>query len=201
MAANLKLSVKELELVTDAEIILTKNRIIAIVQDLYAELIPKYTDILQNLRTSLPHEALDVPPKISKGEQYEGLPYVMFDYPRFFSKQDVFAVRSFFWWGNFFSISLHLEGRFKTRFQENIQRSIKNGHFAGYYYCVNSNPWKHDFSENNYVNLGSVDMDQLANAAFIKLAIKLPLKDWDEAVPFYEKCFYQLMEQLSTEEL
>ena len=36
-------------------------------------------------------------PKIAKGENYLGLPYVILDYPRIFGKEDVFAFRTMFW--------------------------------------------------------------------------------------------------------
>ena len=41
----------------------------------------------------LPAEMLFHSPKISKGENYKGLPYVMLDYPRCFGKTDIFAIR------------------------------------------------------------------------------------------------------------
>ena len=35
--------------------------------------------------------------------------------PAVFSKENIFAIRTMFWWGNFFSISLHVSGKyFKT---------------------------------------------------------------------------------------
>ena len=49
-------------------------------------------------------------PKIAKGENYLQLPYVLLDYPRCFDKENIFAIRTMFWWGNFFSITLHLSG-------------------------------------------------------------------------------------------
>ena len=78
----------------------------------------------ENLKSSitdrLPAEVAEISPKISKGENYNGLPYVMFDYPRFFTKENVFAVRTFFWWANYFSVTLHLKGEYKEMFAETI---------------------------------------------------------------------------------
>ena len=49
--------------------------------------------------------------KISKGENM-GLPWVMLDYPRLFGQEDVLAIRTMFWWGHCFSVTLHLKGRY-----------------------------------------------------------------------------------------
>jgi len=40
--------------------------------------------------------ACAIAPKISKGENYEGLPWVILDFPRYFDKENVFAIRCFF---------------------------------------------------------------------------------------------------------
>ena len=40
--------------------------------------------------------------KISRGENYRGLPYLILDYPAYFSQKDIFAFRTMFWWGHFF---------------------------------------------------------------------------------------------------
>ena len=68
-------------------------------------------------------------PKISKGENYKDLPYVMLDYPRCFQKEKTIAIRTFFWWGNFFSINLQLSGEYKEQalpsLQSNFLRSAK----------------------------------------------------------------------------
>ena len=65
---------------------------------------------------NLPEEVLIQSPKISRGENYNGLPYVMLDYPRCFGKEDVFAMRTMFWWGNFFSITWHLKGKYSKEY-------------------------------------------------------------------------------------
>src|SRR5215468_1346228 len=48
--------------------------------------------------------------KISKGENYLGLPFIMLDFPRFFSNTNMLAVRTMIWWGNFCSTTLLLSG-------------------------------------------------------------------------------------------
>ena len=117
-SANVSLSAFEKQLVTDASWILTKNNIIQKLFVLFGELSETWQS--NTVLQQLPSAINEIPPKISKGENYEGLPYVMLDYPRCFSKEDVFAIRTFFWWGNFFSITLHLKGKYKEQFEQVI---------------------------------------------------------------------------------
>jgi uncharacterized protein (DUF1015 family) len=92
--ANVSLSAFELQLVTDPVWILTKTQIIEKVYNLFGDVSQLYQQH-QHMQ-QLPSALTALAPKISKGENYEGLPYVMLDYPRCFSREDVFAVRSFF---------------------------------------------------------------------------------------------------------
>src|SRR4051812_10400669 len=115
-ATNVGLSKNELEMVTSSEFILTKNRIVEKVYRLFGLLSEDYKNILQEYATALPAEVFASSPKIYKGENYLNLPYLMMDYPRVFLKDDTFAIRCFFWWGNYFSITLQLSGKFLRHF-------------------------------------------------------------------------------------
>src|SRR5262245_61567301 len=109
-SAKVSLSAFEQQLVTDANWILTKNGIIEKVYLLFGNLSEHYKQ--EPLLQQLPAEAVTASPKIARGENYEGLPYVMLDYPRCFGKEDTLAIRTFFWWGHFFSITLQLKGKY-----------------------------------------------------------------------------------------
>jgi hypothetical protein len=184
--ANVKLSKHELELVTNAELILTKNRIIQKVYDLFGELSEVYPELSKDLDPGL----LRTSPKIAKGENYLGLPWVMLDYPRNFSQTDVFAIRSFFWWGKFFSITLQLQGRYQQQFASTIQQLD-----SGWLLCIGSDAWQHHFEPDNYAPFyQGQDLQQLP---FIKLAKKIPLQEWDNAFDFFTANFAGLMNMLS----
>src|SRR4051794_24734884 len=112
------LSKYEQKLVTDAEILIAKNSIIQKVYALFGKLAEDYRAIMLGTDWTVVN---DLHPKISRGENYRGLPYVILDFPRNFGKEDVFAIRSFFWWGNFFSITLQLEGSFFNQYVLQMQ--------------------------------------------------------------------------------
>ena len=111
--AKIRLSPEEEALVATTDWILTKNNVLQKIKQLLLALQSRQQDLLLPFN-SLPEEVLKSSPKISRGENYKGLPWLVLDYPRYFNKADVFAIRTLFWWGNFFSITLHLSGSYKA---------------------------------------------------------------------------------------
>jgi hypothetical protein len=200
--ANVKLSKNELSVVTDAAFILTKNNIIAKVYQLFGLLSDEWQNLVTEKKNCLPAEILTISPKIYKGEQYLGLPYVMLDYPRVYSVQNVLAIRCFFWWGNFFSITLHLQGRFMHANKAGLMAWVDEHAMQDWFICVNADAWQHHFGENNYCSIDILGNDILKEAllnerGFIKLAKKMPVEQWDDAVQFFMKGFAELLQVFS----
>lgn len=175
------LSDQELALVKDAGWILTKQIIIQKVYEMMADRIPAINSCLK-LGLFLSDEITDSVPKIYKGEQYLQLPYVMMDYPRCFDKEHIFAIRTMFWWANFFSITLHLSGKYKQALIEKIRNNLSTG-IPGIFIGVHTEEWQHHFEENNYrlfENLSREEKTQFVeNKSFIKLALKFNLDEWN----------------------
>lgn len=193
--AKVTLSPKELELVINSDWILTKNTIIGKVYTLFGELNEVYGGLLQ--KHSFTCNGIDLTSaKIAKGEQYEGLPWVMLDRPRHFASGETFAVRSFFWWGNFCSITLQLSGQFIERYSGSIENYFSNNNREGWYLCSNEDAWQHHFREDNYQLIEERTILSLKEKPFLKLAKKIPLTDFDSLRSFYEKSFEEMVEML-----
>jgi hypothetical protein len=196
MMANVKLSAAELELVTNAQVILTKNAIIAKVYGLFGQLAEAYTNEV-NERNVFSEDIPKIPPKISKGENQEGLPWVMLDYPRLFKAEETLAIRSFFWWGNFCSITLQLKGKYKEKFKpEGLGLKANSQQLKAdedWFLCHNTDEWQHHFREDNYRPLSSFTQEEIKGLPFIKLAKKIPLQEWDNLYQFYTAAFSELL--------
>ncbi len=199
--AKIRLSPTEMELVTNAGMILTKNAILQKALLLLGTLQEKQQTCLQSISSRLPAEVINTSPKISRGENYLGLPYLVLDYPRLFDKENIFLIRSMFWWGNFFSITLHLSGRFKESFSEKViaaEHALKEKSF---YYCVNEDAWQHHFEPDNYLpvaGLGNREFGEMIRGnPFIKLSQKIPLSLWDSADEILLSHFQQVLEILA----
>ncbi len=200
-AAKVQLSPAERQLVTDPEWILTKNSIMAKVVSLMAGLSEEYRPIWES--AVLPNGAHpDAPesrthpstPKISKGENYKGLPYVMLDYPRTFGREDILAIRTMFWWGHHFSITLHLKGRYKELFLPVIQKGWKELAAAGFHVGISDDEWRHEHIPENYRPMDNGWETQLA---FLKLSASCGLDKWEEAPEILLRWFGILVTTIS----
>jgi hypothetical protein len=183
--SKIQLSSAEAELMQNADIILTKNSVLQKMRGLLEEIQEKQLAFAKENDQDL----FATPPKISKGEYYLGLPYLIFDYPRISASRDLVFIRTMFWWGRFFSCTLHVSGRYKTAFREKIKASYSL--LPDYFIGVNPDPWVHHLEASNYKKINS-----MPEAAFgatcesldhIKIAHSLALGEWREAsVKLYE---------------
>ena len=183
-SAKIRLSPEEAALVNEGSWILTKNRIIEKVKLLLVSVQEKQSELLAGAN-KLPIEVLQTTPKVSRGENYEGLPYLILDHPRLFDKEDMFAIRTMFWWGHFFSTTIHLSGKYKTAFASGIVSGMDELSSHDVYICRNEDPWQHHFGEDNYISISRLDREEMKRiceaGTFIKLSKKISLKEWNEA--------------------
>ncbi len=194
--AKIQLSGREMELVNNTEWIFTKQLIIEKVYRLLGQLHNDYKKIVEKEKHFLPTELLKPGGKISKGENYKGLPYAILDYPAIFRKEKIFAIRTMFWWGNFFSISLHLSGEnFKPN--PNFAKAIPFLKEKGFSVSVNENEWQHHSHPSNFVNINELNEDKINSLAyknFLKIAKKTGLTEWNSAEKFLEEAFEEIIE-------
>src|SRR5690242_6622237 len=194
--AKIQLSEREMELVTNSEWIFTKQLIIQKVYHLFGLLHEDFKEIISNQKPLLPAEMYERSGKISKGENYKGLPYVILDYPATFSKEKIFAVRTFFWWGNFFSITLHVSGKYFTKkmLSKEAIDFLKEKNFS---VCLNDNQWQHHFHSSNFVSINEIKggaIKELEPKNFLKIARKTGLADWNSAHKNLKEAFEEIIE-------
>lgn len=197
--SKLMLSDEELQLVNNREWILTKRIIIEKAMVLFGMVSHNMQAVIEKEKNWLPATVVRSSPKIAKGENYLLLPYLLLDYPRCFETDNIFAVRTMFWWGNFFSITLHISGIYKDQFQQNIMDnlvSVKQDFFI----CVHESQWHHHFEEDNYKPLDLLKRHEIneiiAAKPFIKLAVHFPLPEWDHVTERMDFTFREIIELL-----
>ena len=193
---KIQLSKLETELVNNKEWIFTKQKVIEKVYYLFGELHHQYKKIIEEQKTFLPSIILKPGAKINRGENYKGLPYLLLDYPAIFSKENIFAVRTMFWWGNFFSISLHLSGKY-FNCGDDMYQWISFFQQKNFLVCVNETQWEHDFYSLNFIEIKGMNEKQinfLSKKDFFKVAKKIELSEWDNAPEFLAQSFKEIIE-------
>jgi hypothetical protein len=177
--AKIHLSLSEIELVTNADIILTKNVIIGKIKRVLEQLQHDEIEYVQE-KGIMKEPVFTTGPKISKGENYLGLPYLILDYPRYTNGNEFLFIRHLFWWGNFFSCTLQAGGSYK----KNVDKALFNNWDAlkksDWYAGINTDPWVHHFNADNYLSFSSIDQDKLKSVLqqlnYTKIAIKWNLE-------------------------
>ena len=198
--AKVTLSAFEAMLVNNSEWILTKHAVMQKAGDLLWLQVPVINDVfIGPLKNDVP-ELARVAPKISKGERYRNLPWVILDYPAVFSKTDVCALRTMFWWGNFISVTLHLSGKYKNAWQDILATNLANTS-EPFYISIGEEQWEHHFGEENYAPVAGLDATlrgkKIVQPSFIKIALKYDLGEWnnmDELLSNAYSSFAELLE-------
>lgn len=189
---KIKFSAEEAALMNNTVIILTKNRVIQKVYDLFGSISNACGGFIDSV--ALPEDVIALSSKISKGENYLGLPYVILDQPRYFSKGDVLAVRTMFWWGHYFSVTLHLKGMYKNIYSETISDKYDQLAEAGAFVAITENEWHHSLDEEHYVQLSLIKKESfrkmISNHPFLKISFKVPME-------LNEKLEEELLKKLS----
>lgn len=179
--SKIQLSSTEMEMMQDAEIILTKNRVLEKMKLLLEEVQGKQINLVKN--NEVASEIFKVSPKISRGENYLGLPYLILDYPRQSSESNFFFIRTMFWWGNFFSCTLHLAKESKFLFKERIKQSYP--YLKNYYTSINDDQWTHHLQETHYRKIEALTAKEFEENCeqleHIKIAGRHPLNEWKQA--------------------
>ena len=191
---KLTLSEKELSLVKNVDWILTKQLIIEKVSGIISAGIPVISEVFSG-KEEIDPEVRSSTPKIFRGENYLQLPYVIMDYPRVFNREDIFACRTMFWWGNFFSINLHLSGKYKSLLKD-AMHSANAINREDIFIGVNENQWQHHFEADNFLPWSNFTVQEstalFEKNNYIKLAIKLSLDDWDQLPYLLEEGYKRL---------
>ncbi len=197
--SKLMFSDEEQQLVNNTHWILTKRNILDKVNLLLGGLSQDQKVIIEKEKNWLPPEVIRTTPKISKGENYLQLPYLLLDHPRCFDAENIFAVRTMFWWGNFFSMTLQLSGTYKALYQDKICKRL-NTIQQDIFICVNENQWQHHFEATNYLSVKKLAATELQDIIykkqFLKLAVKFPLQQWNALPELLQESFKEIMEVL-----
>lgn len=198
---NFLLTQEERQLVLDAGWIYRKNSVILKVMELFGQLQAQLAEHSLTRTFAFPEGCLQRGGKISRGERYKELPWVMLDYPRYFTQEDMFAFRTMFWWGHYFSCTLHLAGRIKVQHSPALQEGYVHLAAGGFYAYLPEDPWEHDFENGNYKAVETFAPQEweefVQQRAFIKLARPFALKIWEKVIPEAVKCYATLLTVIS----
>ena len=166
------------------------------------KIIQHLSDTERNLKSAVEQSDFNFPKgtfvhsgKISKGENYKGFPYFVLDYPRLFSRKEVFAFRTMLWWGHEYSCTLHLGGDVLSKVTENFYQNLKRENDL--YFCIADQPWEYHYEVNNYQKINNLDSKDIKNYVnrnqFIKVSRYISVNQWPEFNKFTMESFARFL--------
>jgi len=166
-----------------------------------------FSRIEERIKSELNISSFDLPVrvtttsgKISKGENYLNSPYIVLDYPRLFSKEDIFAYRTIFWWGHYFSNAFILGGLSYHRYFSRLLEITGELKKKDWHLCVYRSPWKLEPLPWNYIQFSRLSNEEirsyLQKYSFVKIARIYSLDQYQkldqEAVAFISDLIHLL---------
>ncbi len=154
-----------------------------LLQDVSSE----FSEICEQLKNSYANHSFKISflpsitsSKITRGENLKGLPFLMLDFPKQFSKTEIFSFRLLFWWGNGFTLFLHLKNNQLDRIAKKVIEERKHFYNEGFLISTGGNEWEHDCLSKNYKHLEDFTVEKPLN--FIKFAYSIPFNQSSDLI-------------------
>ncbi len=125
-------------------------------------------------------------PKITKGENYLHMPYVVLDYPKIRDKHFPIVLRTLFWWGNYYSLNVILKKDLL------VNKAIKLD--AKIYLQNDDNLWNNQV-KSGYTYTQTIDPHAI-KGEYIRIAKILPITNQSlvkEGLDWYKQILDQLL--------
>jgi hypothetical protein len=193
--SKLEFSPQQLSLLTDTHVWNERRRL--------AEQIGEWMgDMLLQLKQShqgvfekvVPMTALNG--KITKGDNYNGFPYLLLDYPNYFAKDEIVSVRNLIWFGNDFHCTFHLRGKLIHNVMHQLSRITSDEVFI----CTAPEEWIHHIEAQHWTTVNKLSSslrEQIETQGWLKLGVKLEIdkpETWTNALVEAYATWVQLIE-------
>lgn len=171
----------ELETLQNQLFFRQKQQITQRFYEVFGELIQTLKEHPKHLNFNYPDGTDILVGKISKGENYQGLPYIVADFPRNFDKKGVFSFRSWFWWGHYVLFIWHISGKYLASYQDLLLEKFVVFQKNNFYLNIGTNEWQHHLDSENYIEIKNVTFQEferyIKTKPFLKIVHQLDLEN------------------------
>ena len=101
-----------------------------------------------------------------------------------------------FYWGNFFSATLHLQGESLDIHRDSISNNFNDLLNKNIYISVGVTPWEYHYGSDNYMPLSEDHRELITTCSFLKLSKKMDINDWQKVPEFASGFFKMILEIL-----
>ncbi len=161
MVSKLHLSDEELNFLQQTRPFELKVSVAKKISGFYAAIIDDMKIIPAHQRFSFPSEINITDGKISKGENYNGYPYYILDFPKHFQKENIFSFRAMLWWGHHWSVHLHLKGKFLNEYKNPMLKNMAAITNKNFQLAIADDEWNYVLNETNFISINPQNMEQV----------------------------------------
>ncbi len=191
----------EMQIMHNSNFLLTKHKVMQKMMEMFGQFSLALKDSPIHQYFPFPVGTDNNTGKTSKGDNYKGLPYLILDFPKKFDKTHIFTFRTMFWWANHFSFTVHLSGRYQEIYAPILQKNIAHLYKQGVYVGVGESAWQYHLAADNYLPLNHTNKfavkEHLQNHHFIKLTRQLPVKSYEQFIPYGVQTYELFLKALS----
>ncbi|AMS26941.1 hypothetical protein AEM51_07850 [Bacteroidetes bacterium UKL13-3] len=135
--------------------------------------------------------------KITRGEQYQKLPYMVLDYPQIKGGNVDLVMRTMFWWGHYFSCNLII----KTTHLTTKQNTIAIQQLSKTRVLVGENLWEQDLYSTEFCKLSKLSFEDIkeliSTRTYLKLSRKIALRNHTKLPNIIDKVYSEWLTTLS----
>lgn len=139
------------------------------------------------------------PTKISKGENYQDMPYMVLDCPFLMHQKDLLFFRTMFWWGHYFSLNLLIKGESFQHPAQALIHHLQKKPEADIYILTSDNFWQNDISGIDYASCNAKAAQQSwEQYRHVRIAHRIDFNAMDS---LQDKCMSFIQKMLSAMQL
>jgi hypothetical protein len=193
----------EFYLLTNKDIYIKIQSLEAKVTELFGEIAQTLEPIVEDFNSTVPDELRSKNPKISRGNNYNGLPWTILDFPRNFDKAGVFAFRLLCLRGNSFILTLHLSRKFYQNYKNSIFENLELFKQNQYLITKGNSEWDHNINNENYIEIpiNKNEIVEIKNKIeliqYIKFAKAIPFNEWNNLTSIIQAEYNFLLKTLN----
>lgn len=199
--SDLKFDPDESALMFNADIFLLKRRLNQKIYILFEQIISRLKDTDEHKQFLFPENTDVLSGKISQGENYQSCPWVMLDFPRLFTKKEIFAFRTLFWYGHFFSCSLLCSGDIAGRFKEKLISNKKLLEANNFYFSLHPDAWLHNIDDAAFKKIDEITAeemhDHINKTGYFKISAKFSSTDPGQILNHSENIYRKFLKVIS----
>lgn len=189
--STIKLTKHELNFARNTSYPLAKHQIVQKVSQLFQHLGQKLVHDFGNQTLFQSSEY-----KITRGENYRLMPYLVLDFPRISGKNFPITCRTFFWWGHYFSCTIMVQTVLidLDTTAELLAFSRKTRLLVG------DDLWEQDLNSAVYTKLNKLSPAEikpiLEQQEYLKIVTKIALNDYDNLEELATKAYGQMLSKI-----